>query len=130
MNLRFWKRSNEKTEPTPLEGKKMRLLILGTGWMAQEHARQFGSMAGVEIVGAVDVDEKRVAEFSDSRGIANRFISLDDALAWGKFDAAVNVTPDRIHHPTTMALIAAGKPVLCEKPLAENFEKASEMADA
>ena len=74
--------------------------------------------------------EKRVAEFSDSRGIANRFISLDDALAWGKFDAAVNVTPDRIHHPTTMALIAAGKPVLCEKPLAENFEKASEMADA
>jgi predicted dehydrogenase len=29
-----------------------------------------------------------------------------------------------------MALIAAGKPVLCEKPLAENFGKASEMADA
>jgi predicted dehydrogenase len=29
-----------------------------------------------------------------------------------------------------MALIAAGKPVLCEKPLAENFAKASEMANA
>ncbi|MEP6564629.1 MAG: Gfo/Idh/MocA family oxidoreductase [Mesorhizobium sp.] len=108
----------------------MRLLILGTGWMAQEHARQFGKIAGVELVGAVDVDEKRVGEFSDSFGIANRFTSLEDALKWGAFDAATNVTPDRIHHPTTMALIAAGKPVLCEKPLAENFEKASEMADA
>lgn len=108
----------------------MRLLILGTGWMAQEHARQFGKIKGVEIVAAVDVDKKRVDEFSDSNGIPNRFTSLEDALAWGQFDAATNVTPDRIHHPTTMALIAAGKPVLCEKPLAENFEKASEMADA
>lgn len=108
----------------------MRLLILGTGWMAQEHARQFGKIKGVELVGAVDVDAKRVAEFSDSFGIPNRFTSLADALKWGEFDAATNVTPDSIHHPTTMPLIAAGKPVLCEKPLAENFEKARDMADA
>ena len=63
-------------------------------------------------------------------GIPDRFTSLEDALAWGKFDAAVNVTPDRIHHPTTMMLVEAGKPVLCEKPLAENYFKAKEMADA
>jgi len=108
----------------------MRLLILGTGWMAQEHARQFGKIKGVELVGAVDVDAKRVDEFSDGFGIPNRFTALEDALKWGAFDAVANVTPDRIHHPTTMALIAAGKPVLCEKPLAENFGKANEMADA
>ncbi|WP_192181434.1 Gfo/Idh/MocA family protein [Mesorhizobium amorphae] len=108
----------------------MRLLILGTGWMAQEHARQFGKIKGVEIVAAVDVDARRVGEFADSFGIPNRFASLEEALKWGAFDAVANVTPDRIHHPTTMALIAAGKPVLCEKPLAENFGKANEMADA
>ena len=44
----------------------MRLLILGTGWMAQEHARQFGKIDGVEMIGAVDVDRARVDEFSDS----------------------------------------------------------------
>ncbi|CAN7654342.1 Gfo/Idh/MocA family protein [Mesorhizobium sp. LjNodule214] len=108
----------------------MRLLILGTGWMAQEHARQFGKIKGVEIVAAVDVDAARVGEFADSFGIPNRFTTLEEALKWGAFDAVANVTPDRIHHPTTMALIAAGKPVLCEKPLAENFGKANEMADA
>ena len=108
----------------------MRLLILGTGWMAQEHARQFGKIEGVELIAAVDVEQRRVDEFSDIYGIPNRFTSLEDALAWGKFDAAVNVTPDRVHHPTTMMLVAARKPVLCEKPLAENYQKASEMADA
>ena len=108
----------------------MRLLILGTGWMAQEHARQFGKIDGVELAGAVDVERSRVDEYSDTYGIPERFTSLEDALAWGKFDAAVNVTPDRIHHPTTMMLVEAGKPVLCEKPLAENYFKAKEMADA
>lgn len=108
----------------------MRLLILGTGWMAQEHARRFSAIEGVDIVGAVDVDPSRVGEFADSFSIPNRFTSLEAALAWGEFDAVANVTPDRIHHPTTMALIAAGKPVLCEKPLAENFGRATEMAEA
>jgi predicted dehydrogenase len=108
----------------------MRLLILGTGWMAQEHARQFGNMQGVEIVGAVDIDSVRLNNFADGYGIPNRFTSLEDALTWNQFDASVNVTPDRIHHPTTLMLVAAGKPVLCEKPLAENYQKASEMADA
>jgi len=108
----------------------MRLLILGTGWMAQEHARRFGAIEGVDLAAAVDVDEKRVGEFADGFKIPKRFTSLEAALDWGDFDAVANVTPDRIHHPTTMALVAAGKPVLCEKPLAENFGKASEMADA
>jgi predicted dehydrogenase len=108
----------------------MRLLILGTGWMAAEHARQFGSIEGVELTGAVDVEKSRVDEYCDTYGIPNRFTSLEDALAWGKFDAAANVTPDRIHYPTTMMLVAARKPILCEKPLAENYARATEMADA
>ena len=106
----------------------MRLLILGTGWMAEEHARQFGGITGAEIVAAVDVERSRVDGFADRFGVANRFTSLDDALAWGQFDAVANVTPDRIHHPTTMTLIAARKSILCEKQLAENFARANEMA--
>ena len=56
--------------------------------------------------------------------------TLEDALAWGQFDAAMNVTPDSVHYPTTMKLLAAKKHVLCEKPLAENFALADEMATA
>ena len=108
----------------------MRLLVVGTGGMANTHARYFAAIDGVELVGAVDVDPSRAKAFADQHGIANVFTSLEDAIAWNGFDAATNVTPDRAHHPTTLALLAAGKHVMCEKPLAENYAKANEMARA
>ena len=108
----------------------MRLLVLGTGGMANAHAEHFAAIDGVELVGAVDVDPSRAKAFADKHGIPNVFTSLEEAIAWDGFDAATNVTPDRAHHPTTLALLAAGKHVLCEKPLAENYAKADEMARA
>ena len=108
----------------------MRLLILGTGGMANHHAEHFAKIDGVEVVGGVDVSKERADAFCDKHNIKNRFTSLDDAIAWGQFDAATNVTPDKIHHPTTMALLRAGKHVMCEKPLAENHAKALEMTEA
>lgn len=108
----------------------MRLLVLGTGGMANTHAQHFAAIDGVELVGAVDVDPLRARAFAEQHGIPDIFTSLDEAIAWGAFDAATNVTPDRAHHPTTLALLAAGKHVMCEKPLAENYTKADEMARA
>ena len=108
----------------------MRLLILGTGGMAKTHAEHFAAIDGVELVGAVDIDPERARAFADRFGIGNTFSTLDEAIAWGAFDAATNVTPDRVHHPTTLALLAAGKHVMCEKPLAENYARADEMARA
>ena len=108
----------------------MRLLILGTGGMANTHAQNFAAIDGVELVGAVDVDPSRARAFAETHGIPNVFTSLEEAIAWDGFDAATNVTPDRAHHPTTLALLAAGKHVMCEKPLAENYAKADEMARA
>jgi predicted dehydrogenase len=110
--------------------KPIRLLVLGTGGMANTHAMNFATIAGVELVAAVDVDQVRVQSFALRHDIAKTFTSLDEAIAWGEFDAVTNVTPDKIHYPTTLKLLAAGKHVLCEKPLAEDYAKADEMATA
>jgi predicted dehydrogenase len=110
--------------------KPIRLLVLGTGGMANTHAMNFATMSGVELVAAVDVDQVRVQAFALRHEIARTFTSLDEAIAWGEFDAVTNVTPDKIHYPTTLKLLAAGKHVLCEKPLAEDYAKADEMATA
>ena len=108
----------------------MKLLILGTGGMANTHAMHFSQISGVEVVAAVDVDDVIVRAFAVRHNIPTTFTSLDDAIAWGEFDAVANVTPDAIHHPTSLKLLAAGKHVFCEKPLAETYAKAAEMADA
>ena len=108
----------------------MKLLILGTGSMAQAHANNFAAIAGVEIVAAVETNPARLAAFSDEHKIPNRFAELDQAIAWGGFDAATNVTPDPVHYATTMKLIAAGKNVMCEKPLATDYPHAIEMTEA
>lgn len=107
----------------------MRLLILGTGRMAHNHAKAFSAIAGVEMVGAVDTSAENLEAFCSAFGIERRFATLEAALAWGDFDAVDNVTPDAVHHPTTMLALAAGKHVFCEKPLATDANRAIEMAE-
>ncbi len=108
----------------------VRLLVLGTGGMANTHAMNFATIPDVQLVAAVDVDLAKARAFAARHDIPNTFTSLEEALAWGEFDAVTNVTPDRAHYPTTLPLIAAGKHVMCEKPLAETYGKADEMATA
>ena len=73
----------------------MRLLILGTGGMAAQHAKHFAAIEGVTLVGGVDVDPGALEKFNTRTAFPNGFASLEAALAWGEFDAVANVTPDR-----------------------------------
>ncbi|WP_417242085.1 Gfo/Idh/MocA family protein [Celeribacter sp.] len=107
---------------------KIRLLILGTGGMAANHAEAFAAIDGVDIVAGVDTNTDRLSAFCEKHDISNGFSTLDEALAWGAFDAVTNVTPDGAHAATTLPLLTAGKHVLCEKPLATTYADAREMA--
>ena len=108
----------------------MRILIVGTGSMAAFHATRFAAIDGVQIVAAVDVLPEVLARFCAKHQIANSFASVAEALAWGGFDAATVVTPDATHKDAVLPLLAAGKHVLCEKPLAPNHADAREMTAA
>lgn len=106
----------------------MRLLILGTGSMAAHHAKAFAAIEGVELVACADVDIERARAFANSHGISKAYPTIGAALDDEAFDAVTNVTPDAVHHPTTMRALAAGLHVFCEKPLATTFADADEMA--
>ncbi|MCX5493889.1 Gfo/Idh/MocA family oxidoreductase [Kaistia dalseonensis] len=107
----------------------VKILILGTGSMATNHAAAFKAAPNSSVVAAVEPDADRRAAFGKQFGIENLFPDLESAIAWGGFDAAANVTPDAVHYPTTMRLLEAGKHVFCEKPLATNYPLALEMAE-
>ena len=108
----------------------IRVLIVGTGGMAEAHAAAFGEMEGVSVVAGVDTNPANLAQFKEKHGIAHGFCNVEDALAWGNFDAVSNVTPDAVHCRSTLPFLAAGKHVLCEKPLATNHADAASMARA
>lgn len=107
-----------------------RLLLLGTGGIAGQHMEEFGKVPECRIVACADALPGRAAAYAEKSGIAHAFDGLEEALAWGEFDAAINATPDGVHRETTLALLAAGKHVFCEKPLAPNHADALEMTEA
>jgi len=109
----------------------MRLLVVGTGNMAGlQVQRGWSRIEGVELAAAVDVLPESLEAFATTYGVPRTFGTLAEAIAWGAFDAATVVVPDAWHHPLVMQLIAAGKPIFCEKPLATSHPLAMEMVDA
>jgi predicted dehydrogenase len=110
--------------------KPIRILLLGTGAMAERHVHFFNQIEGCAIVAGVDVSEARVKAFCERHRIPRYFTDLEEAIAWGGFDAVTNVTPDAVHYSTTMRLIKAGVPMLCEKPLAPTYPEALAMTEA
>lgn len=107
----------------------IRVVIVGTGSMAANHAKGYACLEGVEVVAGIDTNSERLNSFCEEHGIAQQFTSIEAAISWGKFDAVSNATPDGAHHVTTLPFIAAGKHVLCEKPLASNYPDALDMAE-
>ena len=107
-----------------------RLLLLGTGHIAPHHVEEFDAIPECRFVACADLIPGRAAGFAETHGIERVFESLEEAVAWGEFDGAVNATPDAVHMPTTLALIAAGKHVFCEKPLAPSYPDALRMVEA
>ena len=114
----------------PITDGPVRVLIVGTGGMARTHVEAYKAIEGVEVVGGVDPRDAQRAAFIGQYDIPHGFASIEEAIAWGAFDAVSNVTPDQVHHATTLPFLAAGKHVLCEKPLATSYLQAREMADA
>lgn len=107
-----------------------RILLVGTGLVSAQHLAEFGAVPECRLVACVDAAPGLASAFAAGNGMETSFESLDAALDWGKFDAAINATPDHAHKATTLQLIAAGKHVLCEKPLASNHADALVMTEA
>jgi myo-inositol 2-dehydrogenase/D-chiro-inositol 1-dehydrogenase len=105
-----------------VDGGRLRLLVVGAGRMGQVHLRAALASDRVRPVAVVD---PLVGELGDLR----TFGDLDDALAWGQFDAALVAAPSDLHRPLTERLLNAAIPALCEKPLGLTVDDASALAE-
>src|SRR5471030_2657391 len=110
--------------------KTVRIAILGTGSMAKGHVEWYQKIEGCEIVAAADVDRAKAHAFCEQHTIPAAFGSVAEMLAKAKIDGVSIVTPDPFHTPLALECLAAGKHVLCEKPLALNYPDACRMVEA
>jgi predicted dehydrogenase len=107
-----------------------KLAIIGTGGMANSHAQNFSPMKGVTLCACCDIDKDKARDFAGRWSIPRWYVDYDEMLEAERLDAVSNVTVDIMHAPISLAAIARGLPVLCEKPLATTLEDARKMRDA
>ena len=79
---------------------------------------------GNEVVAVMSSDAQRGAAFAAEHGIARSFTGLDALLAGPAVDAVYISTTNELHAQQAIRAAAAGKHVLCEKPLAMNLADA------
>jgi predicted dehydrogenase len=103
-------------------------LITGSGSVGKRHATNLAALG--HTVSCVDPREDRRAELAQTVPLRGSFASREQALAAGPFDAVVVCTPTAFHCADTLAAIAAGLPVLLEKPAAGTLDEVHRMQAA
>jgi len=106
----------------------IRVGVIGTGAMGQNHVRNYSEMEGVELVGISDVDQKRV-EAMAAQFKTKAFTDYNKMLSEG-LDAVSVVVPTKLHKQGVLDAFEAGMHVLVEKPIADTAENAELMIAA
>ena len=87
-------------------------------------------MSGAVVTAIVEPDAKRAAEALKCAPDAKQFANISDAIASGLIDAALVATPGTFHEEVLLPIIAAGLPVLCEKPMTPDVPSALRVVEA
>jgi myo-inositol 2-dehydrogenase/D-chiro-inositol 1-dehydrogenase len=102
----------------------IRIGLVGAGIMGADHARTIMSGVGGAALAIIhDKDPERARSVARACGDARVADSAEQVIADPGVDAVLVCSPDATHAPLAIACIAAGKPVLVEKPLAASLEE-------
>ena len=109
--------------------KKLRVGIIGSGWIANvAHVPAWKNLSdSVKVVANADLNPEIAATFARANGIANHYGDYAAMLANESLDIVSVCTPNAYHKEATLAALAAGAHVLCEKPIATCRPDAVEM---
>ena len=110
--------------------------IVGCGWVARDHGGPgIAAAPNSRVVAAYDRDPRAAGRFGSGHGSGGSrpplaYDSLEELLADPAVGAVYLATPNHAHRGPAERCAAAGVPVLCEKPLANNREDAAALVRA
>ena len=108
----------------------LRIGVVGTGMMGQDHIRRLAaSVLRVEVVAVSDVNTEQARRAGDGVG-ARVYGDGHELIADDRVQAVLIASPGFTHEEFTLACLAADKPVLCEKPLAPTVDACLRVLEA
>jgi predicted dehydrogenase len=108
---------------------QLRVAIAGVGFIGAVHARS-ARLAGARLVGVAASSPERAAAAASKLGADRGFASSEELVEADGVDVVHICTPNYLHLPLAEAALAAGKHVVCEKPLALDAEGALRLTAA
>jgi predicted dehydrogenase len=106
-----------------------RLALLGCGWVADMHARA-AATCGHTVVGVANHRLESAQRFAAAHGIERVTTDWHGLVSAPDVDVVVVCTPNALHAEQSIAALAAGKHVLCEKPMATSVADGEAMLAA
>ena len=106
--------------------KKLRVGIIGTGWIAEMHMKSYLAQPDVEIVAGADLVPGKARAFMDKFGVTEARCYPDhlSMLEAEELDAVSVCTYNATHAECTIAALEHGVPVLLEKPMTVTLDEA------
>ena len=91
--------------------------IIGAGFIGPVHVEGLRRL-GVRVKGIAGISRTKRSARPATLGLERAYASVDELLADPDVQSVHLASPNRLHHDHAMAALAAGKHVVCEKPLA------------
>jgi predicted dehydrogenase len=107
---------------------KIKVGIVGTGGMANTHAKSYAKIKDADLNVCFDLDTGRAEEFARQHQVTHCASSMEELI--DRSDAVSVVTPDAHHAAISLQVLKSGKHLLCEKPLTSNLADARRVARA
>jgi predicted dehydrogenase len=109
------------------EERTVRWGVVATGGIAARFTEDVAAMAGAEVVAVASRSEDAARAFAGRLGVPRAYGEWDALFADPEVDVVYVATPHSAHRAAAGAALAAGKAVLCEKPLTLNLREAAEL---
>lgn len=113
-----------------MSGCKIKIGIIGVGQIGKWHIENYSRIPGAELVAAADVNAAELAAVAAKTRIPHTYEDFREMLKREDIEAVDVCLHNNLHAHVTMAALAAGKHVYCEKPMAGSYADARAMHKA
>jgi len=104
--------------------KKLRVGVVGVGYLGQFHAEKYSRMNDIELAGVVDIDKSQAEDVARK---VNTTAYLNYKDLFGKVDAVSIAVPTPAHFEVAKDFLKNDIDILIEKPMTETTEDADEL---